>query len=314
VGCAGGSDRLTGKAKGANDIVMASRPAVVFRNYDQKALDAEYNNRAKVPDVERYKDAQAKGSDEAQRRFECRRDVAFGPGATERLDLYLPNGAGPHPIHVFIHGGYWRSNHKEEFGFTALPFVPHGAIVAVIEYALIPSIDLAELIRQCRAAIAWTWRNASTFGGDPARITVSGHSAGGHLTAMMMATDWPDFAADLPADLVKAGCGISGIYDLEPIRLSFHNEILGFTAETVQRFSPVLLPPKSRGPLLLPVGGLEGYEFVRQSEDLAAIWRGIGIDARAWVMPGHHHFSTINEYLKPESELARAVRAQMGLG
>ena len=291
---------------------MASR-APIFRSYDQKALDAEYNNRAKVPDVERYKDAQAKGSDEARRRFDCRLDVAYGPGPTERLDLYRPAGPEPHPIHVFIHGGYWRSNHKEESGFTALPFAPFGAIVAVVEYALIPTVDLAELIRQCRAAIAWLWRNARDFGGDPSRITVSGHSAGGHLTAMMMATDWPAFSAGLPADLVKAGCGISGVYDLEPIRLSFHNDILHFTPEMVRRFSPVLLPPKSTGPLLLPVGGLEGYEFVRQSEDLAATWRAAGIDARAWVMPGHHHFSTINEYLNPESELSRAVRTQMGL-
>lgn len=292
---------------------MASR-AAVFRSYDQKSLDAEYNNRAKVPDVEDYKAAQARGADEARRRFDCRLDVPYGPGATERLDLYRPTGTGPYPVHVFIHGGYWRSNHKEESGYTALPFVPYGAIVAVVEYALIPTVDLGELIRQCRAALTYLWRNVGDHGGDPDRITVSGHSAGGHLTAMMMATDWPAFAAGLPADLVKAGCGISGVYDLEPIRLSFHNDILHFTPETVRRFSPVLLPPKCRGPLLLPVGGLEGYEFVRQSEDLAATWRATGIDARAWVMPGHHHFSTVNEYLKPESELSRAVRTQMGLG
>ena len=292
---------------------MATR-AAVFRSYDQKSLDAEYNNRAKVPDVEDYKAAQARGADEARRRFDCRLDVPYGPGASERLDLYRPAGAGPHPIHVFIHGGYWRSNHKEESGYTALPFVPYGAIVAVVEYALIPTVDLAELIRQCRAALAWLWRHARDHGGDPDNITVSGHSAGGHLTAMMMATDWPAFDAGLPADLVKAGCGISGVYDLEPIRLSFHNQILNFTVDTVRRFSPVLLPPRSTGPLMLPVGGLEGYEFARQSEDLAATWRAAGNDARAWVMPGHHHFSTVNEYLKPESDLSRAVRTQMGLG
>jgi arylformamidase len=285
----------------------------VYGSYDQKELDAEYDNRAKVPNVERYKKAQADGSVRARETFDCRADVPFGPGATERVDIYRARGRGAHPVHVFLHGGYWRSNHKDEFGFVALPFVPFGATVVVVEYGLIPTVDMAELVRQSRAAVAWTWRNARSFGGDPGNITVSGHSAGGHLTAMMMATDWPAFEPGLPADLVKAGCGISGIYDLEPVRLSSQNVPLGLTAEETARFSPATMPPPRNGKMLLTVGGLEGREFIRQSQDLASIWRSRGLDAQAWVMEGHHHFSAINEYLKPDSALSRAVRGQMGI-
>lgn len=287
--------------------------AVIFRRFDKKALDAEYDNRAKTPDVDVWKKAQADGSDEARRRFDCRLDVPYGPSPAERLDLYLPKGKGPHPIHIFFHGGYWRSNHKEEFGFVALPFVPYGAVVAVIEYALVPTVTLAELVRQCRAAVAWVWRNAASFDGDPERITASGHSAGGHLTATMMATDWPAFAPGMPAEPIKAGCGISGIYDLEPVRLCSQNDLLGYGRAEVEQLSPVTMKPTCRGPLLLPVGGTEGPEFIRQAEDMAASRRAAGAGGQSWVMPGHHHFSTINEYLKPESELSRAARAQLGL-
>ncbi len=288
--------------------------SAVFRDYDQKTLDWEYNNRGKVPNTEELKAAQSAGSDQAKAQFDTRIDVPFGPGATERLDIYLPDGDGPHPIHVFFHGGYWKSNTKDDFGFVALPFVPYGAVVVVVEYGLIPDVSMAELIRQCRAALAWTWREAASFNGDRDNITVSGHSAGGHITVMMLATDWPGFDDGLPAAPIKAGCGISGVYDLEPVRLSFQNDELGFTPDVVRDFSTILLEPRVRAPLLLPVGGDEGPEFVRQSEDMAAAWRPKGMDVRAWILPGHNHFTTINHYLDPDSDLSRAVRAQMGMG
>lgn len=288
--------------------------SAVFRDYDQKKLDWEYNNRAKVPNTEELKAAQSAGSDQAKAQFTTRLDVPFGPSATERVDIYLPDGDGPHPIHVFFHGGYWKSNTKDDFGFVALPFVPHGAVVVVVEYGLIPDVSMAELIRQCRAALAWTWREAASFNGDRDNITVSGHSAGGHITVMMLATDWPEFDARLPAAPIRAGCGISGVYDLEPVRLSFQNDELGFTPDVVRDFSTILLEPRVRVPLLLPAGGDEGPEFIRQSEDMAAAWGSKGMDVRAWILPGHNHFTTINRFLDPDSELSRAVRAQMGIG
>ena len=284
----------------------------VFHDYDQQALDREYDNRAKVPNVA-HKTHQTVGSELAKARFATRLDVAFSPDPAELVDIYLPEGDGPSPIHVFFHGGYWISNTKDDFGFVALPFVPHGAVVVVVEYALIPSVTMAELIRQCRAALAWTWRNAESFGGDRGNITVSGHSAGGHIAVMMMATDWPGFDPALPAEPIRAGCGISGVYDLEPVRLSYLNDDLRLTPESAREFSAVLLEPRVRAPLLLPVGGDEGPEFIRQSQDMATAWAAKGLDARSWIMPGHNHFLTINQYLDADSDLARAVRSQMGI-
>lgn len=289
----------------------------VFRDYHQQALDAEYNNRAKTPDVEVFKTAQADASDVARRAPDLRRDVAYGPSADEMVDVFPAAGPNPGPVHVFFHGGYWKMNHKHEFGFVANPFVASGAAVVVVEYALIPTVDMAELVRQSRAAMAWVWRNAASFGGDAGRIHVSGHSAGGHLTAMMMATDWPAFAGGLPADLIKGGCAISGIYDLEPIRLTFMQETLGFTPEQVERNSPIGLTPTTPAPpapMIVAAGGDESEEFLRQSETFTAQWAKEGVPCEMMVRPGFNHFTILGEFADPESGLTRAVRKQMGLG
>lgn len=285
----------------------------VFRGYDQKALDWEYNNRGKVPDTEECKAAQIAGSDEAKASFHNLLDHRFGPGDTDFLDIYHGHAVGPRPIHVFFHGGYWKSNTKDDFGFVAKPFVPYGVTTIVVEYPLIPSVRMGTLIERCRAAMSWVWHNAADMEGDPGNITVSGHSAGGHITAMLASTDWPAYEDDLPANLVKAGCAISGVYDLEPVRLSFQNDDLAFTAEEAAEYSPVLMKPGHVAPLILPVGGDEGPEFIRQSEDLAAAWSAQGRDIKAWVLPGKHHFTTINQYLDAESDLSKAVRDQIGV-
>ena len=184
--------------------------------------------------------------------------------------------------------------------------------MAVVNYALIPTVDMDELVRQVRASVAWLHRNVAALGGDPARLTVSGHSAGGHLVAMLMATDWARFAG-LPADVVKAGCGISGLYDLEPIRLSYLNETLGLTPETARRNSPVHLVPASAGRLLLAVGAKEGDEYHRQTESLAAAWRRRGLAVEVMDMAGHDHFSIITELGDPGTPLSRAILRQIGV-
>ena len=284
----------------------------VFHNYDQKALDGEFNNRAKVTNLG-HKALQSDGSDRAKAQFSTRLDVPYGASSAELVDIYLPDSEGPHPIHIFFHGGYWVSNSKDDFGFVALPLVPRGVIVVVVEYTLIPTVTMAKLIHQCRAAVAWTWQNARDFGGDRNNITMSGHSAGGQIVAMMMATDWAALDAGLPADMIRGGCGISGIYDLEPVQLSYLNNDLGLTPEVARAFSPNLLEPRVHAPLLLPVGGDEGPEYIRQSEEMASAWVVKGFNARAWIMPGHNHFDTINQFLDTESDLSCAVLSQIGL-
>src|SRR5437868_2852542 len=162
----------------------------VFLEYDQAALDREYNNRAKVADHAHWLARYPRQSALARAELPARLDVAYGSHPGEHLDLYLPRHPGRAPVHVFIHGGYWHLMDKSDFSFVARGLNPGGVAVAVINYALIPTVDMDELVRQCRASIAWLHGHADSFGGDPDRISVSGHSAGGHLVAMLMATDW----------------------------------------------------------------------------------------------------------------------------
>jgi len=282
----------------------------VFRDYDQASLDAEYNNREKVQDSADWLSRYAIASAETRAALECRLDLAYGPHPGERLDVFPARGPGV-PVHVFVHGGYWQRLDKSDSSFVARGLQPSGVAVVVINYALIPTVDMDELVRQCRASIVWVHKNAPSFGGDPNRIFVSGHSAGGHLVAMLMSTDWNAFAG-LPSDVIKAGCGISGLYDLEPIRLSYLNEVLKLTPESARRNGPVHCPPARSGPLLLPVGGLEGAEYHRQGDELAAVWRTRRLACQTIDMPGHHHFSILTELEDPGTTLSRLLLRQMG--
>jgi len=286
--------------------------ATIFRTYDQESLDAAYNNRGRFPDTGDCKQAQADASDVAKAEYECKLDIKFGEGDTDQLDIYVGKGTGPRPIHVFFHGGYWKSNTKNDFGFVARPFVPYGVTTVVVEYPLIPTVRMGGLIDRCRASMEWVWNNADSFGGDRKNVTISGHSAGGHITQMMMQTDWPSYGDGIPDDLIKAGCSISGVSDLEPVRLSFQNDELQFPEDEAREFSTLFMDPLHKGPLLAVAGGMEGEEFIRQTTDLADAWSSKGMDVECLVMEGKHHFTTINQYLDPDSELSQKVRAMAG--
>lgn len=284
----------------------------IFLHYDQDALDQEYDNSRKVTNASDYLVRYPRESAATRGALHCRLDVAYGSSPAERLDVFPAAVPGPAPVHVFLHGGYWQRLDKMDFSFVARALQPAGAAVVVINYALIPSVGMDELVRQCRAALVWVYRHAASIGGDPARISVSGHSAGGHLVAMLMATDWPAFAG-LPTDLVKAGCGLSGLYDLEPIRLSYLNEVLRLTPDAARRNSPVHLSPPQAGHLVLAVGSDEGPEYHRQSEDQAAAWRRRGLAVDILDLPGENHFSIVTHLEDPSSALARTIHRQMGL-
>ena len=300
--------------------------APLYQGYDQAGLDAQYNNRARVPehaDIHAGYQAQA---DAVLADFDTRLDVSYGPSAEETLDIYLPKPAPPAsakegaptggmPINVFLHGGYWFSRHKNDYRFLARGMIPSGAALIVVNYALVPSVDLDEVVRQCRAAIAWTYRNAVDFGGDPNRLFVSGHSAGGHLTAMMMTTVWPALGDDLPGNIIKGGCALSGIFDLTPIPLSYMQETLQFTPDQVARNSPVTLSPSTKAPLIVGVGGDESEEFIRQSQVFAEHWGAPGaIECWMMTLEGINHFTILGEFADPKNVLTQAVLQQMGLG
>jgi len=182
-------------------------------------FDAQYNNRARIPEHPAILKFWADGSAAAFERPGWVLDVAYGPHESERLDI-LPASNRTHgaPVFVYIHGGYWRALDKRDHAFIAPPLADAGAMVVQLNYALCPAVTIEHIVLQLVQALAWVHRHAAEHGGDPARIVVAGHSAGGHLATMLLACDWPTVAADLPADLVKSALSISGLYELEPLR------------------------------------------------------------------------------------------------
>lgn len=283
----------------------------VYLDYDADTLYAEYNNRGKVADFADFAASWTKRSD-ALRASGVRRqlDLSYGPEARSRFDLFLPDADNP-PLHAFIHGGYWQWNDKEAFAFLAEPFLEAGIAFASIEYTLCPETDLAGLVDQVRRAFAHLWKQGPSLGYDRERMQVSGHSAGGHLTGVILTTDWPAFEDGLPGDLVKSGMPISGIFDLEPIRHTPIGDPLGLDSSNVASLSPMFAPPRTRAETVVALGSLEGREFHRQAETLAASFRSHGCAVRIESVAGTHHFSVLDTFARPDSALFRAARAMI---
>jgi arylformamidase len=280
----------------------------VFRGYDQEQLDALYDTRRMVPDWQTYTDRFEARSAALRQRLPDALGLAYGSHSRERLDLFLPAGVGRPPLQAFFHGGYWRSGDKERYSYIAEAFLPAGAAVAIVEYALVPDVDMDELVRQCRAAVSWLAAESGRLGFDGEQIHASGHSAGGHIVAMLMAEGWDG------AGIVKSGLGLSGLYELEPIRLTYLNETLGLDPAAAARNSPALVNPVGAAPLLLAVGGDERAEFLRQQQAMEDAWLGEGVPITATVLPGHNHYTIVELLGDPDGELAGVVRRQMGLG
>jgi len=285
----------------------------IYRDYDQAALDAQYNARAAVPAFDAFVKRWIEDSAQTASDLPCTLDIAYGESEVEILDIFHPAGGGPAPVLMFFHGGYWRAGDKAWFRFLARPFVERGAMFVIPKYGLVPDHNMDELVAQCRRAVAWTHRHAGEYGGDSARMFVSGHSAGGHITGMMLATDWTAHA-DLPADAIKGITGISGLYDLEPIRLSHVNEPLQLTDASAERNSPVRQPlPAAPPSSLLVYGGLESDEYARQAAAYAATLHKAGAAPVSMAIEGHHHFSVLDAFANPAHRFGRAVLEQIGL-
>ena len=283
----------------------------VYRDFDQAELDAAYDARSTAPDPEATIGRWAAATRTARESHRFEADIAYGPTDMEKLDIF-PADSGPAPVLLFFHGGYWRGLDKAAFGFLADSFVPLGVTLVVVNYALCPTVDMDEIVRQCRAATAWVHANAAKFNGDPERIFLSGHSAGGHLAAMTAITDWPDFAG-LPADLVKGTCAISGLFELEPVRLSEVNADLHLTPESAHRNSPHFLLPENSAPLVLAVGNSETNEFCRQTVDFAAARQARGLPTELLELDGHEHFSVMDDFTSADGKLYAAQVALMRL-
>jgi arylformamidase len=262
-----------------------------------------------VPEFPRYKEFYEEQSRETRERLECRLDVPYGPTLAEHLDVF-PAGEPETPILVFFHGGYWHTFGSKDFSFVAEGPVSAGVTTIVTNYALCPKVTLEEIVRQSRAAIAWLYENALSFGGDRERIYVSGHSAGGHLTAMLALTDWEaDYG--LPADIVKGGCPISGLFDLRPFPYTYLQPKLQLPWDQVLRNSPILRIPEAAPPLLVTYGDEETSELRRQSYDFLTVWRSRRLRGEHLPQPGKDHFSAIDGFLDVSSPLCSAILEQM---
>jgi arylformamidase len=277
-------------------------------NADLDFLDREYNPRSTIAGFSEFFIRWRAQGLEARETLRGRIDLAYGPSAAETLD-YFPAAEPASPLLIFIHGGYWRALDKSDFSWVAPPYVAAGISVAVVNYALLPATPLGGIVQQLQRACAWLYTNAGSLGADRERIVCSGHSAGGHLTAMMLATDWPAIAAALPHRLLAAALAISGLFDLEPLtRAEFLRKDLGVNAAAARELSPAFLPLYNEAPLLRALGALESGEFHRQSALIAAHWPTV-CDSTLIDVDGCNHFSVCDALAAPGNPLFEATRA-----
>jgi len=283
------------------------------RRHDAAWLDQQYNNRARIPEHPRIFRSWADASAlTRQQHADLSLDVAYGGGEGETLDVFRtakPNA----PVLVFIHGGYWRALDKSDCSFVAPSFTADGAVVVVPNYALAPKVGVEHITLQMVRALEWTWRHAAEHGGDPSRIVVVGHSAGAHLAAMMLSCRWRDVADDLPAQLVGSALAISGIYDLEPLRLApFIQVDLKLTEASVRRLSPAFFP-RPRGKLFAVVGADESEEFLRQNQLIRDVWGPTAVPV-CEQLPGAHHLAVMRNLADPAGRLHTLAKQLLGLG
>ena len=278
---------------------------------DKQELERQYNNRALVPDHAQYFVRWAETSARARATLSCQLDRRYGDMPGEALD-YFPARNGDGACMMFIHGGYWRSLDKRDFSFLAPAWVQAGVSVAVVNYDLCPKVTIEEIVRQMLRASRWLWLHAGELGIDAGRLYVSGHSAGGHLVAMLMAALFPVFDPRLPKDLWKGGLAISGVYDLTPLpQVDFLQADLRLDAESARRLSPAFLPPATRAPVMTCVGADESGEFRRQNALLGERWGSAF--AGDIPMPGRNHFSVVDGLAEPASALFAGARKLMKL-
>ncbi|MCW5649017.1 MAG: alpha/beta hydrolase [Ramlibacter sp.] len=276
--------------------------------HDPAWLDRMYNNRALVPEHAQYFSRWAAASAAARAQEACSLDLPYGDGPGETLDVFPAHGApaaAGTPVLVFIHGGYWRSLDKSDHSFVAPAFTRQGVCVVVPNYALCPAVTIPDIALQMVRALAWTHRHIGRFGGDASRITVAGHSAGGHLAAMLLACRWRSHARDLPAGLVPRALSISGLFDLEPLRHTpFLQDSLRLTAADARRASPAHMPAPRGGLLYTVAGGDESAEFLRHNQLIRQAWgpRTVGV---CEALPGLNHFSVLEALVDPAHRLHR---------
>jgi arylformamidase len=268
---------------------------IAYRSMDRQTLDAAYNNSTAVADSERYLADWLGRSEVLRARMPDHLNLAYGDAPRARLDFFAANRSGASTL-LFFHGGYWQRNTKEGFSFIAGGLLAHGFHVAVAGYTLAPEATMDDIVRQARTALHWLYQHLAALGGDPARLYVSGWSAGGHLGSMLM---------DEP--LVAGGLAISGLFDLEPIRLCYLNEKLGLDTEQARRNSPLLNLPAHAAKLIIAYGADELPELKRQSREFGAAWTAHSLPGELIEVADCHHYAVLEQLARPDGLLANTL-------
>jgi arylformamidase len=289
---------------------------IVYRTFDQATLDLEYNNQANVADPARHVAWYGPASARARARVAHDAGIAYGGLPDEQLDIFKPPNTGSgdsRPVVIFVHGGAWRSLDLAGSAFAAETFTARGALYVPLGFSVMPAAGtLDEMVAQVRAGIAWVWQNISAHGGDPSRLHLIGHSSGGHLAAMALVTDWQRLYG-LPASVLKSCMLVSGLYDLEPVRLSYRNDMLKLDRTAELRNSPCRNLPSEGPPTLIAYGEHETSEFKRQATAFEASWNNRYGNSRHLELAGVNHYEAIEMLVDPASQISRAAMEWFGL-
>lgn len=273
-----------------------------FGRFTAADMEKQYNLRLLRPDYETaVVPGWLKQSEQARATLDCKIGVSYGASAKQKLDIFRAGGTN-RPTLIYFHGGYWQRGDKSVYSFLAPSFVARGVNVVLPGYDLCPTISMTEISRQAREAVAWVWRNADEHGIAKNQITVMGHSAGGHITGMMMGTDWTAYAADLPADLIKAGIPVSPLNLLEPLRHCTIGDALRMDAAEAERESPMNNPPTTNAPQLVVCGGKETEEFHRQSDMYVEAFATADRKIDRYSVPDCDHFDELNALANPDHD------------
>ncbi len=290
---------------------MSTAPKV-FLDYDQAALDRAYDQPSWAPNMQEVLQRRAAASDAARARLGAPRRFAYGATPIEQLDVY-PTASPNAPVMVFLHGGAWRGGEARAQAYAAETFVGAGAHWVVPDFATVMDVGLDGMVAQVRRAVAWVATHAASFGGDSTRIYVGGHSSGGHLAGNVLVTDWVTDHG-LPADLVKGGLCVSGMYDLEAVRLSARSSYVKFDDRIEHELSPQRHLDRLACPVIVAYGERDSPEFQRQSREFAGALERAGRLRGLLVGPGLNHFEMPETLASATGLLGRAALELMRLG
>jgi len=284
--------------------------AIAYKGFRHDEMEYQYNPRESVPEYPELAKKRAAESKKVRETAKSWLNVPYGSSPREKLDIYAADKAGG-PVLVYIHGGYWRSGSKEDNCNLAPTFTGRGATVVLVEYDLCPQVTVTDIVRQTRAAIAWVHKNIVRYGGNPAKLYVSGHSAGGHLTAMALAHDWTK--EGLPQDCIKGAVATSGVFDLDVVMKISVQEQVRMTPEIARANSPFSNPPRVKCPIVVAVGGAEPKGWQQMSEDYFNLCKERGTQCDYLVVPGANHYTMSEHLTNPNSALTQVMFKQIGL-